>query len=443
MLPDSRRAHDDDLISFIAASPSPYHAVAESALRLEAAGFCKLFESDDWADATGGCYVVRDAALVAWYAHPDTPPEAPLALIEARTDSPNLRIHPAPDTAAAGWRRIAVTPYADCSPEPWYDRDLGVSGRLLLRDGTTRLACLDEPLLRLAGPPAGPAGHGTAADPGRARRLAPLWGLGGADPGALLARVAEQSGTDSYEVLGWDLMLHDVQEPGFLGGRSEFLVSARLDNLLALHAGLAALTAAAHHVSGGRAGRTAGPVPVLVAADDAGRGGGATTSGSGVFAARTLRRAAEARGAGSSHWYRSLATGYRVHTGLTPAVHPDLPDRHDPGHRPLPNGGPVITLDGRDPHGTGGRGLAAFAAACERAGVPWQTYVPEETGPCARGRTATPGNGAGPAGGIGLTSIAAGVAALSAHTPRELCGAGDAWLLARTLTAFATAADGA
>ncbi|CAL9609487.1 M18 family aminopeptidase [Streptomyces sp. enrichment culture] len=416
MLPDTRRAHSDDLISFVTASPSPYHAVAEAALRLEKAGFRELSESDNWRDTTGSCYVVRDGALVAWHAHPAAPAHAPLAVVSARTDAPNLRIHPAPDGASAGWRRITATPYAGCRPQPWYDRDLGVSGRLLLRDGTTRLACLDEPLLRLPAPPDG--------DPPRSP--APLWGLGGTDPGALLARVAEQCGTDAYEVLGWDLMLHDVQEPGYLGGRGEFLVSARLDGLLALHAGVAALSAAARPGPG--RGTEADTVPVLVAAGSAGHGDDAA----GVFAGHVLRRAAEARGADREQWYRALAGGRRVRVGLVPAVHPDRPELHDPGHRPLPNGGPVVTLDTRRPDSTGGRGFAAFAAACERAGVPWQTYVPDAG--------ATGGGRPGPAGPAVPVTVEAGVAALSPYTPRELCGTDDPWLLARALTAFTASA---
>ena len=35
MTPHFDRAHTDDLISFVAASPSPYHAVASAAERLE------------------------------------------------------------------------------------------------------------------------------------------------------------------------------------------------------------------------------------------------------------------------------------------------------------------------------------------------------------------------------------------------------------------------
>ena len=52
--------------AFIAASPSPYHAVATAAARLDAAGFKPLDEADAWDDVSGGHYIVRGGALVAW-----------------------------------------------------------------------------------------------------------------------------------------------------------------------------------------------------------------------------------------------------------------------------------------------------------------------------------------------------------------------------------------
>lgn len=104
----------------------------------------------------------------------------------------------------------------------WLDRDLGISGRLALRapgGGTeSRLVQIDEPLLRvpqLAIHLDRTVNDGLALD--RQRHIAPIWSLGAADEGALLRRVAAAAEAEPGEVLGWDLMLHDVQPPGHLG----------------------------------------------------------------------------------------------------------------------------------------------------------------------------------------------------------------------------------
>ena len=56
-----------DLLAFIDRAPTPYHAVAESVLRLEAAGFSRLDESELWSLLPGDRHYVLRAggSLVA------------------------------------------------------------------------------------------------------------------------------------------------------------------------------------------------------------------------------------------------------------------------------------------------------------------------------------------------------------------------------------------
>ena len=54
-----------DLIAYLDRSPTPYHAVAESARRLVAAGFGRLAEADVWSFSPGDrCFVQRGGSLV-------------------------------------------------------------------------------------------------------------------------------------------------------------------------------------------------------------------------------------------------------------------------------------------------------------------------------------------------------------------------------------------
>lgn len=81
------RGHTDDLMSFLAASPTPYHAVANTAERLEKAGFRQVAETDAWEGTTGGKYVLRGGAIVAWYVPEGAAPTPPSAS-SARTPTP-------------------------------------------------------------------------------------------------------------------------------------------------------------------------------------------------------------------------------------------------------------------------------------------------------------------------------------------------------------------
>ncbi|WP_328905602.1 M18 family aminopeptidase [Streptomyces sp. NBC_00234] len=431
MTPAPHRSHTDDLLSFIAASPSPYHAVASATQRLEKAGFRELRGTDDWTGATGGCFVARAGALIAWYAHEDAPAHTPFRIVGTHTDSPNLRIKPNPDTGSAGWRQIGVEIYGGVPLNTWLDRDLGISGRLALRGpgGTprTKLVQIDEPLLRvpqLAIHLDRSVNDGVVLD--RQRHIAPVWALGDPDEGALLRRVAESAEVDPGDVLAWDLMLHDVQPPGYLGVEREFVVSSRLDNLISVHAGVTALVAAATGVE------PPSHVPVLAAFDHEEVGSGSETGAQSPLLERVLGRTVTARGGSGEDWSRALSGSFCVSADMAHAVHPNYAERHDPDHRPLPNGGPTVKVNVNQRYATDSTGVAVFTAACERAGAPWQPFVSNNAMPC--------GTSIGPltAARLGVTTVDVGVPGLSMHSARELCGAADPGYLAAILGAFMT-----
>ncbi|MDH6137356.1 aspartyl aminopeptidase [Kitasatospora sp. MAA4] len=420
------RTHTDDLITYLAAAPSPYHAVAGAAERLEKAGFRQVAETDAWEGTAGGRYVIRGGALIAWYVPEGARPETPFRVVGTHTDSPNLRVKPVPDTGSAGWRQVAVEIYGGVPLNTWLDRDLGLSGRLVLRDGSTRLVQLDEALLRvpqLAIHLDRQVNDGLKLD--KQRHLTPIWGIGQVDEGSLISYVAERAGVDASDVAGWDLMTHDVQAPSYLGKDRDLLAAPRLDNLLSVHAATAALAAA---VTAG--GAKLPYIPVLAAFDHEETGSESDTGAQGPLLGNVLDRSVFARGGTAEDRARALAGTICLSSDMGHAVHPNYSERHEPGHQPMPNGGPMLKVNVNNRYATDGVGRAVFAAACERAGVPWQTFVSNNAMPC--------GTTIGPitAARLGITTVDCGIAALSMHSSRELCGADDPYLLASAIKAF-------
>ncbi|MEU7317234.1 M18 family aminopeptidase [Streptomyces sp. NPDC007083] len=421
------RAHTDGLLSFLAAGPSPYHAVANAAAQLEKAGFRQVRETETWDATTGGKYVLRGGALIAWYVPEGALPSTPFRIVGAHTDSPNLRVKPVPDTGAHNWRQIAVEIYGGALLNTWLDRDLGLSGRLTLRDRSTHLVHVDRPLLRvpqLAIHLDRQVNDGLKLN--RQRHMTPVWGLGRTDEGDLLRFLAEESGLPVEDIAGWDLMTHSVEPPAYLGRDRELVAGPRMDNLLSVHAGVAALIAAA-----GR-GADAEPtsIPVLAAFDHEENGSQSDTGADGPLLGSVLERSVFARGGSYEDRARAWAGTVCLSSDTGHAVHPNYPERHEPGHHPLPNGGPILKVNVNQRYSTDGSGRAVFAAACERAGVPWQSFVSNNDVPC--------GTTIGPitAARHGITTVDIGVAILSMHSARELCGADDPYLLANCLTAF-------
>ncbi|MGW0698240.1 M18 family aminopeptidase [Streptomyces sp. NPDC002867] len=419
------RGHTDDLMSFLTAAPSPYHAVAEAAERLEKAGFRHLLETDSWDGSAGGRYVLRGGALIAWYVPEGASAHTPFRIVGAHTDSPNLRVKPLPDTGSHGWRQVAVEIYGGTLLNTWLDRDLGLAGRLTLRDGSHRLVNVDRPLLRVPQL----AVHldrsvntdGLKLD--RQRHMQPVWGLGDVEEGDLIRFLEEESGVGEGEVTGWDLMVHAIEPPAYLGRDRELLAGPRMDNLLSVHAGTAALTAVA-------ASGELPYIPVLAAFDHEENGSQSDTGAEGPLLGSVLERSVFSRGGTLEDRARAFAGTICLSSDTGHAVHPNYGERHDPTHHPRANGGPILKVNVNQRYATDGSGRAVFAAACEKAGVPWQTFVSNNAMPC--------GTTIGPitAARHGIATVDIGVAILSMHSARELCGADDPYLLANALVAF-------
>ncbi|MFC4606755.1 M18 family aminopeptidase [Streptomyces maoxianensis] len=417
------RGHTDDLMSFLAAGPSPYHAVAAAAERLEKAGFRQVLETDVWDRTTGGKYVLRGGAIIAWYVPEGTRAHTPFRIVGAHTDSPNLRVKPLPDTGSHGWRQIAVEVYGGTLLNTWLDRDLGLAGRLSLRDGSHRLVNVDRALLRvpqLAIHLDRQANDGLKLD--RQKHMQPIWGLGDVVEGDLIRFLEEEAGITEGEVTGWDLMVHSIEPPAYLGRDRELVAGPRMDNLLSVHAGTAALVAVA--------GRDLPYIPVLAAFDHEENGSQSDTGAEGPLLGSVLERSVFARGGSYEDRARAFAGTVCLSSDTGHAVHPNYGERHDPTHHPRVNGGPILKVNVNQRYATDGSGRAVFAAACEKAGVPWQMFVSNNAMPC--------GTTIGPitAARHGIQTVDIGVAILSMHSARELCGVDDPYLLANAMTAF-------
>lgn len=418
------RGHTDDLMSFLAASPSPYHAVANAAARLEKAGFQQVRETDAWDASAGGKYVLRGGAIIAWYVPEGAAAHTPFRIVGAHTDSPNLRVKPLPDTGAYGWRQIAVEVYGGTLLNTWLDRDLGLAGRLTLRDGSNVLVNVDRALLRvpqLAIHLDRSANDGLKLD--RQKHLQPIWGLGDVAEGDLIRFLEQEAQLAEGEVTGWDLMVHSIEAPSYLGRDKELVAGPRMDNLISVHAGTAALAAASTAAE-------LSCIPVLAAFDHEENGSQADTGADGPLLGTVLERSVFARGGSYEDKARAFAGTVCLSSDTGHAIHPNYAERHDPTHHPRANGGPILKVNVNQRYATDGSGRAVFAAACERAGVPWQHFVSNNAMPC--------GTTIGPitAARHGIQTVDIGVAILSMHSARELCGADDPFLLANALRSF-------
>ncbi|MFV0534664.1 MAG: M18 family aminopeptidase [Cumulibacter sp.] len=410
-------AHLDDLSDFVAASPSSYHAARTVADRLIAQGFVEISESEPFGSAPGGYVLVRDGAVVAWRLPDGVDAATPYRIVGAHTDSPGLKVKPNPETGSNGWRQVAVEVYGGPLLNSWMDRDLGLAGRLVSRDGTESLVATDAVMRvpQLAIHLDRQVNDGLTLN--KQTHLQPVWGL---NAGGILAHLAARAGLDEGSIVGHDVVAFDTQRGAVIGAEGEFFACGRMDNLSSVHAALVALEQA----TDGR------EIPVLAAFDHEEVGSASRTGASGPVLEDVLRGINHALGGDGDDMRRACAGSWCVSADAGHAVHPNYPERHDPTHRPLLGEGPLLKVNANQRYTTDGQGTALWARACESAGVKYQVFVSNNSMPC--------GSTIGPlsATRLGIRTVDVGIPLLSMHSVREMCGVGDPVMLAGALREF-------
>ena len=400
------------LLSYLNASPTSSHAVAETESMLKEAGFRRLAERDPWSPVSGeSFYTTRSSdALVAVRMGDMPPEEAGFRIIGAHTDSPGFRLKPEPEHRAHGLTTLAVEVYGGPILATWFDRDLLMAGRLAVRDGdavSVMRFSLDSPVCRIATP----AIHlnrevnkkGFKVD--REKHLPVI--IGGGDTGLedVRGRAADSCGVSESDILSLHLELHDAQPARLAGADGELILGGRIDNLAMCHAAVSAL------LESGRSDST--QVVCLFNSEEV---GSKTLNGAGSnLASSTLERICPGR----EELLRALALSMQVSADGAHAVHPNWVDRHDSRARPVINGGPVIKVNAQERYTSSADTSAYFRLCAEEAGVGIQYFVSRNDMPC--------GSTIGPitASGLGIYSVDVGSPMLSMHSIREMAGTGD------------------
>jgi aspartyl aminopeptidase len=432
---DEQRATCADLLEYLDASPSPWHAVDEAARRLESAGFTRLREEETWSLEPGrGYYLIRGgSSLAAFLTGLQDPAEGGFHIVGAHTDSPGLRVKPKGEHAKGGLVRVGVEVYGGPILATWTDRELGLAGRLALRAADGGLeevtVTIQRPLLRLANP----AIHlnrevnnkGLLLDKQEELPLLLAQAEAGLPDGGILRELlAYDAEVDVERILGFDLCAWDLQEACTWGADDEFIASGRLDNLAMCHAGLAGLLQAAQVV------QPPASTAVLLLFDHEEVGSQSAMGADGSLLPDVLERIHEARGGGRAEFLRACSRSFLVSADMAHALHPNYLRLHEPQHHVFLNQGPVIKLNSNLRYTTDGASLARFTRICEQAEVPVQTYVHRTDLPC--------GTTIGPMASsrLGIRAVDVGNPMLSMHSVRESAGAADPLSMNRALAAF-------
>jgi len=142
---------------FLSNNPTVFHASAALAAQCEEAGFTRLSERDVWKLEKGGKYFVErnGSSLIAFGVGDAYEPGNGVAMIAGHIDALTARLKPIPTkTNSQGFVQLGVAAYSGGMNNTWWDRDLAVAGRVMVKgeDGkiVQKLVNLAEPSMCIA-----------------------------------------------------------------------------------------------------------------------------------------------------------------------------------------------------------------------------------------------------------------------------------------------------
>ncbi|GAB2289403.1 hypothetical protein Dimus_023713 [Dionaea muscipula] len=449
-----------DFVDFLNASPTAFHAVAEAKNRLKSAGFEQISEREDWMLQVGKKYFFtrNHSTIVAFAIGKKYVAGNGIYIVGAHTDSPCLKLKPASKVSKGGYLEVGVQTYGGGLWHTWFDRDLTVAGRMILKevkDGSTsyshRLVRIEEPIMRV------PTlaihldrGVNDGFKPNTQTHLNPVLAtsvkaeldkviaeIGQLETGPgtkaknlneransenqkhhtlLLKHLATYAGCQSDDICDFELQACDTQPSIIAGAMKEFIFSGRLDNLCMSFCSLKALIDATSSESS-LEDETGVRMVALFDHEEVGSNS-AQGAGSPVML-DALSRITNSFSTNEKIIEKTIQRSFLVSADMAHALHPNYMDKHEENHQPKMHGGLVIKHNANQRYATNAVTSFIFKEIALKHNLPVQDFVVRNDMPC--------GSTIGPilASGVGIRTVDVGAPQLSMHSIREMCAVDD------------------
>ena len=407
------------LLKFIQKSPTAFQAVEEMKKRLEKEGYKELKEEEHWEIIPGGNYYVtrNNSALIAF-----SIPKKPVwkfHIMASHSDSPALKIKENPEIEVEkAYIKLNVERYGGMLLAPWFDRPLSVAGRLIVRkDGEIqeKLVTVDKDLLII---PNLAIHMNREVNDGYKynvqKDMLPLYSSY-EGKGSFMKQVAAEAGVEEKDILGHDLFLYDRTAGTIWGADEEFVSAPRLDDIQCAFASFEGFLRGEHKKS----------IAVHCVLDNEEVGSSTKQGAASTFLKDTLKRINMGLGRTEEEYLMALADSFMVSADNAHALHPNHTDKTDPVNRPVINGGIVIKYNANQKYCTDAVSAALFKDICDKAGVPYQTFVNRSD--IAGGSTL--GNISNTQ--VPMKTVDIGLAQLAMHSVYETAGVKDTENLAK------------
>lgn len=450
---DYYESHARDYINFTYKNPTVWHVTDVAGKRLEKAGFKYIAEKELWSNIKPGKYYTtrNGTSLVAFVIGPDWVPEKGVGAVGSHIDALATSVKPnSVKNKVDGYELLGVAPYAGALSSVWWDRDLGVGGRVLVREkGRVKPILVDSTPHPVAKIPTLVPHFGTPSQGpfNQETKTVPIIGFGGADPEPteaekkaplfgkhslkLLRYISKISGHAVEDIVQWDLQLFDVQK-GTIGGLDdEFIFAPRVDDRVCSYAAILGLIEA----------EALGELPkdsfsVVGLFDNEEVGSGTRQGARGHLLLSAVERVV------SSAYYNpgeaestdlvkvTFANSIILSADVNHLLNPNFSEVYLEHHKPVPNKGVTISLDPNGHMATDSTGLAFVQELARKNGDELQYFQIRND--------SRSGGTIGPYLAIqtGARTIDLGIPQLSMHSIRATLGSKDVGLGVKFFSGF-------
>ena len=414
---------NEQLMKLIDASPTAYHAIDQVKKKLIRGGYTELLESEAWhLEEDGRYFVCRNGSSLLAFRVPVKDYHG-FMIGAAHSDSPSFKLKENGEIEKEGYLQLNVEGYGGMLMAPWFDRPLGIAGRVVVKEGKTFSSHLVDSKEAIAMIPNLAIHMDRQANENHSYNiqndLLPIIAQGKKDE-QVLHYFAKTLEVEKEAILSHDLFLYPRNEAYIWGMNQEFLTAPRLDDLQCAFANLYGFLAA----------KDSNSIPIMVIFDNEEVGSLTKQGADSTFLSDCLNRIHQALGHDGKTYAQAIANSMMVSADNAHGVHPNYIGKHDPVNHPKLNEGIVIKFNANQHYTTDGISAALFKDICQSQEIPFQVFTNRSD---VRGGS-TLGNISN--AHVSLVTVDVGLAQLAMHSPVETAGVKDTTYMVEALAEF-------
>lgn len=421
-----------NLIDFIDASHSSFHATKNVEEILIKEGFEKIELKDKWELKKEGKYYVtkNGSAIIGFIVGKGEIEDDGFRIVGAHTDSPTFRIKPDPEITVVGkYLKLNTEVYGGPILSTWFDRPLSMAGRVSVKTQNPLkpkevLIDMEKPIMiipNLAIHMNRKVNEGVKINP-QIDTLPLLATINDKfeKENFIMELIAEKIGVKAEDILDFELYLYTVEKGSLIGLNEEFISIGKLDDLAMVHAGVYGLIDS----------KIGNATNVLVCFDNEEVGSTTKQGAASPMLRIILERIAISMGKDKEDYYRGLSNSFLISSDMAHSVHPNFTEKQDLTNRPVINGGPAIKIAASQSYTSDSSSSAVYEGLCKSVNVPVQKFVNRSD---ERG-----GSTIGPISStqLDIPSVDIGNPILGMHSVRELGGVLDHYYAYKSFREF-------